>query len=89
LRKRLKENSSLKLIIEGHADYRGSPVYNVDLSWRRAAAVKSYLIRDRGVAAKRISIKPFGCTMPIDDNRTIKGRQKNRRAVILTIEVSR
>ena len=89
LRKRLKENSSLEVTIEGHADYRGSPAFNLALSRRRAIAVKSFLIRDKGVVAKHINIKAFGCTKPIDDNRTIKGRQKNRRAVVLTIKSTR
>jgi outer membrane protein OmpA-like peptidoglycan-associated protein len=89
LRKRLKENSSLYVTIEGHADYRGSPAYNLALSRRRAIAVKNYLIRDKDVAATRITIEAFGCTVPIDDNRTIKGRQKNRRAVVLTIRNTR
>jgi OmpA-OmpF porin, OOP family len=88
VRKRLKENSSLKVVIEGHADYRGSPAYNLTLSRQRALAVKSFLIRDRKVVAANITIKAFGCTVPIDDNRTVKGRQKNRRAVVLTIKTT-
>jgi outer membrane protein OmpA-like peptidoglycan-associated protein len=77
----LKKNRSTTVVIEGHADYLLSPDYNVGLSRRRAETVKNYLVSKGAVDPARITIQPYGCTQPIADNRTIPGRQTNRRAV--------
>jgi len=67
--------------VEGHTDSRGSNEYNMDLSNRRANAVKNLLVQ-RGIAGSRIESVGFGKTMPVASNDTEAGRQKNRRVEI-------
>lgn len=64
--------------IQGHTDSRGKRDYNIDLSERRARAVKRYLI-ESGVESARIESKGFGPDKPIAPNITGAGRARNRR----------
>ena len=64
--------------IEGHTDSVGSEAYNMDLSRRRAEAVKNLLVQ-RGVADSRLEVVAFGESLPVATNDTEAGRQKNRR----------
>ena len=68
----------LNFVIEGHTDSTGSKAYNMTLSEKRAQSVYEYL-RYRGIGAERMSVKGFGPMKPISDNKTVKGRAKNRR----------
>jgi len=74
----LQENPELKLIIEAHADNRGTPERNMMWSERRAKAVAAFFLL-KSIAPNRISYKGYGDTKPIADNATEKGRAKNRR----------
>jgi outer membrane protein OmpA-like peptidoglycan-associated protein len=67
--------------VDGHTDSQGSKEYNLDLSNRRANAVRTLLIQ-HGVADNRIESLGFGETMPVATNKTEAGRQKNRRVEI-------
>ncbi len=67
--------------VEGHTDSTGSDAYNMDLSNRRALAVKSLLVQ-RGVAENRIDVVGYGKAMPVAGNHTEAGRQRNRRVEI-------
>lgn len=67
--------------VEGHTDSKGSSEYNMNLSLRRADAVKMLLIQ-RGVAESRIEEVGYGETMPVATNDTEVGRQMNRRVEI-------
>jgi outer membrane protein OmpA-like peptidoglycan-associated protein len=66
------------LKLSGHTDNQGDATKNLLLSEKRAKAVKKYLA-SRGVKADRIKAEWFGQTVPIADNTTEAGRQKNRR----------
>ena len=68
------------VIIEvgGHTDSKGTYIYNIDLSRKRAQAIKS-LLSSKGILPGRIVIKAFGESYPIDTNSTEKGRANNRR----------
>ncbi len=74
----LREKGEWKLKLEGHTDNVGSDKYNLDLSTKRAEAVKKYL-GEQGISPVRISTEGFGSTKPIADNSTAQGRDKNRR----------
>jgi outer membrane protein OmpA-like peptidoglycan-associated protein len=74
----LKENTALKLKIDGHTDNVGADDYNMKLSDGRAASVKAYLV-SKGISADRLESEGFGETMPVADNKTPAGRSKNRR----------
>ncbi|MBL9099789.1 MAG: OmpA family protein [Myxococcales bacterium] len=73
-----QEYPDLKVEIVGHADETGTREHNVDLSQRRADAVKAYLVK-KGVAADRIQTRGAGPDEPIDTSGTEAGRAKNRR----------
>jgi len=67
--------------VEGHTDSVGSNEYNMDLSIRRAYAIKNLLVQ-RGIADSRIDAVGYGETMPVATNDTEAGRQRNRRVEI-------
>ncbi|MEQ8161877.1 MAG: OmpA family protein [Smithellaceae bacterium] len=67
--------------VEGHTDSRGSNAYNMDLSQRRANAVKNLLVQ-RNVAESRVEVIGYGEDMPVATNDTEAGRLKNRRVEI-------
>jgi outer membrane protein OmpA-like peptidoglycan-associated protein len=67
--------------VEGHTDSTGSESYNMDLSQRRADAVKNIIVQ-RGVSSTRLETMSYGESMPIADNNTEVGRAMNRRVEI-------
>ena len=80
--KTLKDNPDLHVVIEGHTDSVGSDSYNLKLSERRAAAVKTYLVGE-GISATRITTRGYGKTRPVASNETEAGRAQNRRADVV------
>ena len=64
--------------IEGNTDNTGSEEHNMKLSQQRADNVKAFLV-EQGIAGERLTAKGLGMTMPVADNSTKEGRQKNRR----------
>jgi outer membrane protein OmpA-like peptidoglycan-associated protein len=75
----LEKNPKVKVEISGHTDNQGEDAYNLELSQRRADAVKEYLTTKAGIEQKRIQTKGYGATNPIAPNETEEGRAKNRR----------
>lgn len=71
-----------RLTIEGHTDAQGSEADNLLLSERRAEAVKAYLVI-QGVDSARVSTVGRGMQVPVADNATPEGRQRNRRVEIV------
>lgn len=80
----LGANPSWVVTIEGHTDNIGSPASNLDLSKRRAAAVRDALVTRFHIVPSRLSDTGFGDTRPVAPNGTIEGRARNRR-----VELSR
>ncbi len=76
----IKNKGSLVHII-GHTDWRGSDLYNMALSKRRAKAVRDALI-EYGVSASRLSTEGKGEREPIASNRTAEGMALNRRTEV-------
>jgi outer membrane protein OmpA-like peptidoglycan-associated protein len=68
----------LRVLIEGHTDADGDEASNLDLSNRRAAAVRRYLSAN-GVRAGLLATKGFGEAKPVATNATDAGKAKNRR----------
>lgn len=81
--KGLETNPSLKLLIEGHTDSVGNAAANLDLSRRRAEAVKGVLVAQFKIDAGRLSANGLGATKPIDSNDTPQGRAQNRRVELV------
>ncbi len=78
----MKANPSWLVLIEGHADQRGTPDYNLALSERRARASMNYLV-SRGVRANRISVMSYGEQRPICSEASEDCWSQNRRAHFL------
>lgn len=74
----MKANPTLEVEIAGYTDDKGSDSYNMDLSQRRANAVRDYIVR-QGVPANRITARGYGEVSPIATNATEEGRAENRR----------
>ncbi len=74
----LKENSNIKIELQGHTDNVGVASANEALSANRAFTVKAFL-EEKGIDGKRITAKGFGPKLPIAENTTEEGRAKNRR----------
>ena len=72
------DNTNYLIEVQGHTDNVGKYDYNIDLSERRAYAVRTYLI-EQGVPAERLTAHGYGPDKPIEDNKTKAGRAKNRR----------
>jgi outer membrane protein OmpA-like peptidoglycan-associated protein len=85
LGKALKDTrlASMKFEIIGHTDARGNDGYNLDLSRRRAEAVRQYLVQFHGVASERLKAEGKGRTQLKDPNRPDDGI--NRRVEIRTV----
>ena len=76
----LRENSDVTVVLEGHADERGTREYNLALGERRANAAKDYLMT-YGVSSNRISVISYGKERPVDSGSNPLAWSKNRRSV--------
>ena len=82
LGKFLSNNPGTYVVAGGFTDSSGDEEYNLALSERRAASVKSYLVDNHNIDANRIVTLWFGKDNPVADNTTPEGRQLNRRVGI-------
>ena len=80
--RKLNDNPSWKLRIEGYTDNVGSKAANQKLSTDRAKAVMNLFV-DHGVEQKRLTAVGYGDARPIGDNGTDEGRSKNRRVELV------
>jgi OmpA-OmpF porin, OOP family len=78
----LRNQSNISLLIEGHTDSKGGEEYNLDLSQRRADAVREALL-SRGIPAERVRTRGRGKNYPVASNDSPGGRQQNRRVEII------
>jgi OOP family OmpA-OmpF porin len=74
----MKQNSGIKVEIQGHTCNIGTAAYNQKLSENRANAVLDYLVR-HGISSYRLTAKGYGFSRPVVSNDTQGGRAKNRR----------
>lgn len=75
----LQENPGVKVRITGHTDSDGSAAANIELSKRRAQAVKTTLVKTYQIADDRLSTDGKGASKPVADNQTPEGKSQNRR----------
>lgn len=78
----LQEYPKRKVLIEGFTDNTGSDGFNLDLSQRRADAVRTALL-EKGISSERIRTKGYGEAFPVATNATPAGRQQNRRVEVI------
>ena len=76
----LRQNSNVTIVVEGHADERGTREYNLALGERRANAAKDYLMT-YGVSSDRIKVLSYGKERPVDSGSNPLSWSKNRRSV--------
>ncbi|MBD1154319.1 peptidoglycan-associated lipoprotein Pal [Pelagibacterales bacterium SAG-MED21] len=76
----MRKNSKINVVLEGHADERGTREYNLALGERRANAAKDYLMT-YGISSDRISVLSYGKERPVDAGSNPLAWSKNRRSV--------
>ena len=76
----LRKNSSINVVVEGHADERGTREYNLALGERRANAAKDYLMT-YGISGKRINVISYGKEKPVNPASNPLAWSQNRRSV--------
>jgi outer membrane protein OmpA-like peptidoglycan-associated protein len=79
----LGKNPEWNLTVEGHTDNIGGDAFNLDLSKKRAEAVKNALVDRYHIAADRLTTEGYGATRPKESNDTIEGRARNRRVELV------
>jgi len=80
----LNKHPNRSVLVEGHTDSVGSDAYNLDLSEKRAEAVKSALVNQK-VGEERVTTKGYGKKYPVASNHTSEGRQLNRRVEVIIL----
>jgi outer membrane protein OmpA-like peptidoglycan-associated protein len=80
----LQQNPSVQLEIGGHTDQTGARAYNQQLSEKRAAAVRDYLVA-KGIRQDRLRVKGYGADQPVGDQQTPEGRAANRRVECIVL----
>jgi OmpA-OmpF porin, OOP family len=78
----LQKYPERRVVIEGHTDSVGSDAYNLDLSQRRADAVRDFLLQN-GVNPAQLTTRGYGKASPVASNATAEGRQQNRRVELI------
>ena len=76
----LRKNSKVTIVLEGHADERGTREYNLALGERRANSAKDYLMT-YGISSDRVSVLSYGKERPVDSGSNPLSWSKNRRSV--------
>ena len=82
----LQLNPGWRLLINGHTDSIGRAGYNVELSQRRADAVKAALVNRHGISPDRLQTQGLGSSQPKGRNDTLQGRKQNRRVELVRID---
>lgn len=81
----MKENEGLKIKIVGHTSSDGDDAANLELSKKRAAAIKEALVKDHKLDESRIQTEGKGETQPAGDNKTKEGQAQNRRVEFIKL----
>ena len=80
----LRKNSKINVVLEGHADERGTREYNLALGERRANAAKDYLMT-YGISGKRINVISYGKEKPVNPASNPLAWSQNRRSVTVKV----
>tara|TARA_B100000795_G_C22592625_1_gene358047 strand:- start:83 stop:559 length:477 start_codon:yes stop_codon:yes gene_type:complete len=81
----LRKNKDLNVVLEGHADERGTREYNLALGERRANAAKDYLMT-YGISGKRLSVISYGKERPVNPASSPLAWSQNRRSVTVKVK---
>ena len=77
----MEKNANARLVLAGYTDGVGSEGYNLELSRKRAEAVRDYLLSKFKIDKDRITLHWYGKADPAASNQTPEGRALNRRVV--------
>ena len=80
----LRKNPDVTVVVEGHADERGTREYNLALGERRANAARDYLMT-YGISGKRISVISYGKEKPVNPASSTLAWSQNRRSVTVKV----
>ena len=80
---RLKADPRARIVVIGHADSKER--YPEVIARKRAEAIKSYLVKERGVEEARISVKSAAASKPLDNGPSAAARAKNRRVEVVFV----
>jgi peptidoglycan-associated lipoprotein len=81
----IKASNTMRVLVEGHCDERGTNEYNVALGERRARATLNYLV-SLGVARNRLEMKSWGEEKPLIVGHDEKAYAENRRAEFVILQ---
>lgn len=81
----LKENPAIRVKVVGHTSSDGDDKANMELSEKRAGAVKDLLVTEFGIDAGRLETEGKGETQPVADNKTKEGKVLNRRVEFIKL----
>ena len=81
----MNENNEVRIKIVGHTDSDGDAAKNMELSKKRANAVKNYLIKNFGISASRIETDGKGASQPFDKANTKEAKANNRRVEFIKL----
>jgi outer membrane protein OmpA-like peptidoglycan-associated protein len=82
LAKQIQQKPFSMVVCHGYTDNCGNYAYNLNLSYKRALSVKSWLIQMGIVPGDRVICAPHSFADPVADNSTAEGRRLNRRVVV-------
>ncbi len=81
----LERHPTWKLSVEGHTDSIGQDAFNLELSRKRAEAIKLELVARFRIAAPRLTTKGWGASKSVESNTTTEGRARNRRVELVRL----
>ena len=85
----IQKNPKSVFIIEGHTDSTGPEDYNMELSRKRAASVKLWLVNNLSIPSDKLKIQAFGESRPLTDpNGGVDEQSLNRRVEIVILPPS-
>jgi len=82
----LKDNPNVKVEIGGHSDGKGLEAANQTIAEKRAQSAKKYIQNKHNIPENRMTVKSYGSSKPVADDKTAEGRAKNRRAEFMIMK---
>jgi len=82
----LKDNPNVKVEVGGHADGKGSEAANQTIAEKRAESAMKYIQDKYNIPADRMTVKSYGSSKPVADDKTNEGRAKNRRVEFMVVK---